>query len=210
MQMPYMNGRLTEEDLKRSIPDERLRNDIARLLGQMDQDDSAMVVLKGHLVIEEKLDSIIDKFVWHPEQLEAARLSFAQRVAIARAVSVDQDKNDMWDLILKVNTLRNKLSHSLDRAPRERAMAAIREVYIKAIDLEPSDLQNDIEALFLMKTMVGCLGFLGALEREVERFRDYVDIMDKVVNSHRHANFSQDESVQAATEPSDTQPRPDV
>jgi hypothetical protein len=201
-----MNGRLSEAHLERFIPNERLRNDIGRLLSQLDEDDSAIVILKGHLVIEEKLDSIIDKFLWHPEQLEGARFNFVQKVAIARAVSVDQDKNEIWALILRVNTLRNKLSHYLDRAEREKAMAAIEEVYRKAFDLEPSDLRPDVKSLFLVHVVAGCLGFLGACEREVERFRDCVHVMDNVVNPHRHPAS---EAIQTATAPDDGRLRPE-
>lgn len=47
-------------------------------------DDIALIVLKGHLIIEEVLDSIISRFVFHSEYLDRASLRFAQKVNIAR------------------------------------------------------------------------------------------------------------------------------
>ncbi len=31
-----------------------------------------------------------------------------------------------------------------------------------------------------------CLGFVHAFEQEVERFKDYLALMDRAVNPHRH------------------------
>ncbi len=37
-------------------------------------DETAIAVLKGHLLIEEKIDSIISLFVFHPKFIEQSRL----------------------------------------------------------------------------------------------------------------------------------------
>lgn len=84
------------------------------ILGKLEEhlryvDESAQVILKGHLVIEETLSEIISTFVFHDEYLEGARLSFAQKLAIARTMSLDEHGNEMWQLIAALNSLRMNL-----------------------------------------------------------------------------------------------------
>src|SRR5690349_1914719 len=82
-----------------------------RLIEQMGHiDELALVVLKGHLLLEEQLERIISKFLLHPEYLERANLRFAQKVALARTMSLDEQENSMWELLLAVNGLRNELA----------------------------------------------------------------------------------------------------
>lgn len=90
---------LTEEKINEILPDESQRELFLRLIGQLESDDAALVVLKGHLVIEERLTVVIEKFVFHPEHLEQVRLTFAHKLALARSLSLDEDKNSMWSLI---------------------------------------------------------------------------------------------------------------
>ena len=78
------------EQLEVILPDETHRTDFLRLMSRLTVDDEALVVLKGQLIVEKKLDEIIEAFVFHPEQLETARLSFAQKVAIARSLSLER------------------------------------------------------------------------------------------------------------------------
>ena len=102
----------TMEHLERILPDKHQRETLLHLIEHLDSDPAAMVVLKGHLVIEEKLTTAIERFVFHPDHLEHARLTFAQKLAISRSLSLDENKNSIWDLVAKLNTLRNTLSHS--------------------------------------------------------------------------------------------------
>lgn len=56
-------------------------------------DDIVLVVLKGHLLIEESLTTIIRKFVPHGEFIDEAGLRFYQKVQIARSLSLDEHEN---------------------------------------------------------------------------------------------------------------------
>ena len=42
-------------------------------------DELALVVLKGHLLLEEQLERILGKFLFHPEYLEGANLRLRKR-----------------------------------------------------------------------------------------------------------------------------------
>ena len=57
--------------------------------------------------------------------MERAPLNFFQKTQLARAISMDQSASSMWDLIDKLNAVRNKLAHSLDGGLRAKAMSAL-------------------------------------------------------------------------------------
>jgi hypothetical protein len=64
-----MAGQPIENAIKRIVPDEALREHFLRLIGQLESDDAAIIILKGHLVLEERITAVIEKFVFHPEHL---------------------------------------------------------------------------------------------------------------------------------------------
>jgi hypothetical protein len=175
------------QDLEKVLPNERLRENFLHLLSHLDADHAATVALKGHLVIEEKMTSAITKFVFHSSYLEDGRLTFAQKLALCRAISTDQNENSMWDLIAKLNKLRNALSHSLEGASRAKAMEGVRTAYLTQVGRNLHEYESNDESLLLAGVIAMCLGFLDAHEQEIERFKDYVKFLDKVVNPHRHA-----------------------
>jgi hypothetical protein len=176
---------LIEERFIDILPDESQRQQFLRLVGQLESDNAALIILKGHLVIEERLTSVIEKFVFHPEHLEQARLTFAHKLAIARSLSLDEDKNSMWSLIKKLNALRNTLSHSLDGESRIKAMEAVKSAYVAECSGQLNEYEGD-DTIMLAGVIAACLGFVHAMEQEVERFREHVGMMDRVVNPHRH------------------------
>jgi len=176
---------LETDKLERIIPDKHQRDTFQRLLEHLDSDTAAMVALKGHLVIEEKITSAIEKFVFHPEYVDDARLAFAQKLAFARSLSLDEEKNSMWELLSRLNRLRNTLSHSLDDARRAGAMNAIKDAYRNERNGRLEDWEEANETSLLLSVVSLCLGFLDGFEQEVERFREHVGLMDKIVNPHR-------------------------
>jgi len=97
-------------------------------------DETVLVVLKGHLLIEEALDAIISKFVHHATFVEEASLRFAQKVAIARSMSLDEHESGMWDIAIKLNTLRNEWAHALVSPRRAGRTQAVIDVYYREIE----------------------------------------------------------------------------
>ena len=115
---------------------------------RLERDDDALIVLKGHLVIEERITAAIEKFVWHPEYVERARLTFAHKMQLARAISMDQSESTMWELIDKLNAVRNKLAHSLAGEPRAKAMVALKEAFKREVpDAPKEELENNTHLL---------------------------------------------------------------
>lgn len=151
-------------------------------------DEVALIVLKGHLLIEEMLDSIISKFVFHPEFLEAANLRFAQKVSVARSISLDENNNDMWQLVVTLNTLRNELAHSLTSSKRAAKTEAVIELYFRLADDIPKseELRGQPEHIVISYAIAFFLGFLSSFQAEIDRFRERIDALDQAVNPHRH------------------------
>lgn len=167
-----------------TFTDNRSRENFQRLIGEMEMDASVIVTLKGHLLLEERLTSAIEKFVFHPEHLDA-RFTFFHKLSLARSMSTDEHKNGMWDVILKINSLRNALAHRLDEGSREKAVAGLRETYIREIG-ELEDFEKEHEHWMILGAVAASLGFVGAFEQEVERFKGWVKTLDRVVNPHRN------------------------
>lgn len=179
--------RLIHEAIKEAQLEGSHREHFRSLLDRLERDDEALIVLKGHLVIEERITAAVEKFVWHGEYIERARLTFAHKMQLARAISMDHSENTMWDLIDKRNAVRNKLAHSLDHKPRTKAMAALKQAYKREVPTADED-ELESETLLLAGVVSLCLGWVHMFEQEVERFKEYVAIMDRAINPHRHKN----------------------
>jgi hypothetical protein len=106
------------------MPDEQ--NSGNYWLDRMDQhleeiNDPVLLILKGHLLIEEVLFSKLKEQVSEPRYLIDARLRFSQLLSLARAFfspdvraehKVDMDST--WDALKALSEIRNRLAHRLD------------------------------------------------------------------------------------------------
>lgn len=149
-------------------------------------DGSAQIILKGHLLVEEALEVIIGKFVFHPEFVEEASLRFPQKINIARSMSLDEHNNEMWQLGLALNSVRNELAHSLKSEKRQRKTQALIDLYLRLLEDNTERHKDDSEEVILMFAVSFFLGFLSSFQNEVQRFRSVVDEMDRIWNPHRH------------------------
>lgn len=127
-------------------------------------DETAVIILKGHLLVEEHLNRIIDVGLPHPEKLEKERFRYVQLLQIVRSVAPAD--HPMFDLIVHLNSLRNHLAHSLAGEKRRRK---VEEFLRKFLELHPpaasvSIVESGIEANAVACAIGYCLGFLAALE----------------------------------------------
>ena len=83
--------------------------------------DVDLLVLKGHMLVEQFLTSLIESYCWKPEFLEDARLSFFNKVKLARCLVIHPMPDDsIWDNIECLNRLRNEISHKWKSEKREK------------------------------------------------------------------------------------------
>jgi hypothetical protein len=77
-------------------------------------EDTILIVLRGHLIIEHELVDICDKVLPQPDAL-SERLNFDTRLRLVRALLGDDDFSKVvYDILKDLNRIRNKLAHNLD------------------------------------------------------------------------------------------------
>ena len=77
-------------------------------------DDGIEVLLKGHLLIENILQRILEESSVEPDMMEKAKLGFHKKVIIVRALHGDKCKPWVWECVLETNVVRNRLAHYLE------------------------------------------------------------------------------------------------
>jgi hypothetical protein len=87
--------------------------------------DFALVVLKGHLLLEESVNHLLAALLYRPEAIEGANLRFHQKLCLIRALAPVGPQGEVFrfaDAAEKLNTMRNRLAHHLDH-PQIEALA---------------------------------------------------------------------------------------
>ncbi len=74
--------------------------------------DPVLVVLKAHLLAEERLDWILEQFCRAKQPLKEARLSFFQKLQLSRALLGGWETQ--WQFLAELNRLRNALAHNAE------------------------------------------------------------------------------------------------
>ena len=85
--------------------------------------DTTLIVLKGHLIIEEQLMAIIEDELRHQEILEAGRLRFSQKLDMTQFI-LKSKMDDCFKTTFKAihllnHKLRNPLAHRLEHQDME-------------------------------------------------------------------------------------------
>lgn len=147
-------------------------------------DDTAQILLKGHLVVEDLMNKALEAFVLHGEHVEDARLQFNQKLELCKAISVSENKNNMWNLIKKINVLRNALSHSLDPDRRKKAVESLASAYDQEFNPKTRDIEDmPEEAALCLAAISGSLGYLHSFLSEAKRFENLVKNMNNLMNN---------------------------
>ena len=73
--------------------------------------DLSLVILKGHLLIEENLFGYVCAWCNNPSALSKARLTFAQKIGLAEAFMGTASSSRMKLFLKRINKIRNDISH---------------------------------------------------------------------------------------------------
>ena len=130
-----------------------------------DTDDLSLIVLKGHLLIEEMLIDIRDKLLPHAEYLDSVNIGFNQLLHIIRSAIDSKHDHKSWDLIIEFNRLRNKLIHNLEPPKLKILLTQLFNLYSET---QPSDeihfdKSREVEldtAEHLKHVVIDCMQFL--------------------------------------------------
>jgi len=79
-----------------------------------DTQDLELIILKGHLLIEEQLRQIMRERVRNPTALQDAQLEFYQCICLAQSFFAADCEPPLWAAIRKLNRIRNEIAHSLE------------------------------------------------------------------------------------------------
>jgi hypothetical protein len=80
-----------------------------------EQDDLTLIVLKGHLLVEQQMRDIVRKHAPECEVKRINRVTFSPLTRVTRAlVGPDALVDDWWQAIDVLNKLRNQLAHELE------------------------------------------------------------------------------------------------
>ena len=77
--------------------------------------DAELVLLKGHILIEEQVRLLIDRRLRNPEALREANagLECHQAIQLAKAFFPPGYQAEVWRAIAKLNTMRNDIAHRI-------------------------------------------------------------------------------------------------
>lgn len=114
-------------------------NPIDRFFEHMPESgDPELILLKGHLLIEEVLTAIITAGVAKPQLLLKKHMQFETRARTARAVIRGEDRPELWEAVSSVNSARNALAHGLEPAKTVTAVSS----FISVVERQQPDLEQ--------------------------------------------------------------------
>lgn len=84
-----------------------------------------------------------------------------------------------------------RLMERLEGEPRDEAMVALKDAFKREVTNPDREEMND-DRVLLAGAIAMCLGFVHGFEQEVERFRRYLNMMDRAMNPHRYKVAAQE------------------
>lgn len=125
----------------------------------LETDDLAYLVIKGHLLVQLMLDILAHSAFPHPKYLDKLELNYRPLAFVVRAAVVKKSDDSHWDLIMKLNELRNKFAHNLE----PNVETKLRELFRihGQIYGPPGKPMDDVECL--RQVVLRCMEFLGSL-----------------------------------------------
>lgn len=138
--------------------------------------DLILIVLKGHLLIEQLLEQIIQTVVAHGAVLANHRFQFSQKVPLARSMAWSQRDNKLWDFIVALNTYRNDVAHSLGSEKSEARLKKVMEAHEATLTAEElNEVSGQSDADRLRHAIMLTMGFLGKFLEDAKAYRSIID-----------------------------------
>ena len=82
--------------------------------------DLTLVILKGHLLMKESVNTLLEELLPNPRALEPANPKLFLRICLLRALLPSGYFAGVLEAATKLNELRNKLAHHLEHPQLER------------------------------------------------------------------------------------------
>jgi len=98
---------------------------INQYLAVLDSDE--LLLLKGHLLIEEQLNRMIELHM-SQSTLKSLNLNFYRKVLIAADYSKIEIDTEPYKSVLEINKTRNKLAHNLEHEIKNDLLTIMRDI----------------------------------------------------------------------------------
>jgi len=100
--------------------------DMARLVEHLPhyQDSAILILLKGHLLVEELLRAYIERKVPNPSAIKHEQLLFAKCLMFCRALTSPKVRSWGFDAAKKLNDVRNEVAHELESTELKEKLEA--------------------------------------------------------------------------------------
>jgi len=134
-------------------------------------DDYELIVLKGHLLVEEILENIIKSQCQAPDVLDSVEIGFFLKSRIARALIGGKFRNGLklpetiWSKIDSLNSLRNELVHSLK--DKEKIDSRVDKFILEVKNLVEEPMPEISRSRSLRRCISNILGYFAAIEATV-------------------------------------------
>ena len=118
--------------------------------------DPVLILLKGHLLIEELLRELINIHLADPQAIEEAELTFHHCLCLAKAFGAEiRSDYWIWQAIKKLNKLRNQLAHNLEPKGFDDRLENFVSFVEENTTIElPTDLLESVDRVSLAITTV--------------------------------------------------------
>ena len=125
--------------------------------------DCTVILLKGHLLIEEQLQALVEALVKDSRPLGDARLTFHQWLCMGKALAPGGSGDDLWKFVERLNKTRNKLAHNAEVADFEQKVDALIRLYAGERFTRSSNARD--RASHLRSTLAFVCGLLHGMGR---------------------------------------------
>lgn len=118
----------------------------------IDKDDnSVLIILKGQLLIERLVRKFIVSRLPNPKAFESNKFTAAQCISIAESMCLNNEEPRwLWTQVKELNSIRNKLAHSLDDKTFEKRITSFVSTVSKAQNITNKSISNVIAHLYGM------------------------------------------------------------
>lgn len=126
----------------------------------------SLIVLKGHLLLEQFLTALISHYTRSSADLAEARLQFTQKVALVKAFVIFPFPGEFWDLLKVLNQLRNDFAHELQPTKLDDHLKVLRTMAVAHRQTTEQQFLSmfDTDEGFLKMIISYWVGFLTPLD----------------------------------------------
>lgn len=135
-------------------------------------DDVTLIVLRGHLLVEEVLFELAGTVF--PSSQYLPKFTFHQLACVVRAADPLSANDPCWEMILRLNSLRNDLAHNLESSKRSARIADLFKTHDQAQPTPEMPIAKEAESALsdsarLRLVIEDSMKFLLALDYQIRK-----------------------------------------